>query len=270
MMRGYAEFIPQGTFLSLPIAAVQRQVAIHHRLHVVSCLTEYIAYGFPAVLARGFVYELELPASFVGSLTTTCGLIQHESGKNYLVASNATGSNCSVSHGPTKIWTMSIIEGDEIFKIDEFDEANTVQKKVKVDELFFYLLPEKTDIVFSQYDARVIYTLDGPELPAGLVFDAVEGFINGTPTAVTDGPLLYTFGVKDTFSLVWNQTGTMSLHIYKPTTSPDFITAYGYFLIIPVVVAIIGYLIYWLYKRHDRRKLFHIFLSYRSIVVVCV
>ena len=187
-----------------------------------------------------------------------------------LLSDTASGNSCNVLANAVEVWRMNVTEEGSIFDLENFVESNPDSEVTKVGEELFYTLPLKDDVALPEISPRIIYTLSGPEFPAGLSFNEDEGYIGGTPLFPTDGDLTYILGVKDTFSLVEFQTGTLNLRVDPPVTvvkssSTDFITTYGYYLIIPVAVAIICYIIYWLYKRHDRRKLFHIFLSYRSL-----
>jgi hypothetical protein len=180
-----------------------------------------------------------------------------------------TALECSVQLNSTTIWRMNITSADKVFS-SWFSKGPKAIIDARIGDEIQHVAPEKTSIAAADVVSHVIYGISGPALPNGFTFNEESGTLEGTALDATDGSLQFTISLTDMFSLLSKETQIVELNIAEPSSSPDFITAYGYFLIIPVVVAIIGYLIYWLYKRHDRRKLFHIFLSYRSIVVVCV
>ena len=214
------------------------------------------------------------PSLIATNPTFTCGSILYNSSDpgTLLLSTNSTvnSPSCSLltSNG-TVIWTTAYGDG-AFFNPPEninvylaviwypvmhsvFGVQNTAVAPLSVlPPLLELIVPGQPQFIYVDYVSLTA-------VPSGLYLDPKLGSISGIPTTTFDGHVQ--FALQNTISKELSSViGTVYFKIEAPSSKSSVSpAAYA----VPVGVGLLSVLLLWLYLRHDRRKLFHIFISYR-------
>ena len=130
------------------------------------------------------------------------------------------------------------------------------------DDAVLYYLPSRAAALVNQGDTSHVSYVSLQPLPAGMSLNPALGVISGVPTAAFPSQIVI-FALQDQYSrlvqplLVVNLT--VLLHLY-PKSTPLNPAAY----VVPIVVGLALIALIWFYIRYSHRKLYHVFISYRS------
>ena len=216
--------------------------------------------GLPPEVAPDIKFTVQLPPNMPWNLDTTCGggvMVDAQKHTATLAPTNFN-ANCFLLSGMTNIWLFTPVTSS--FFTTGFSRVNASFGLTQY-ESFFFRLPSRTSVIYYLSDAPgTLFTLPpGVSLPAGLTLDANRGIISGTATAVS-ARATYTIALQDEFSGISMAVCALTLSVSAPAVAAS--------IPIPAVAAPIGAVIlvvlsYYAWRRYDRRKMFHIFISYR-------
>jgi hypothetical protein len=241
---------------------------------------ENLTFDLPIAVADGldylpFIasnYHNGIPIGAKFNVTTDCG------DWNYGVLTvETTNASCVINVSDFAPWEAQVVTAADVFTDVGFEVQNITMDLIFVERFltrlasrYVYVLPGAISHVFYQLG----YTGD-EQLPRGIDFDEERGTFTGVPSELTTpGQYVMDVYVADEFSGLVQQVYIVSINIAlsfdKPSTT--FLEEkWPFVILIPVVATItLILLLVYCYRRHDRRKLFHIFISYRGRLSWCV
>lgn len=216
--------------------------------------------GLPPEIAPDVHFTVHLPSSVMWDLSSTCGGDVSIDNRQHTATLAPTdfSNNCSLMSGGMHIWEFVPVTS-AFFEMG-FSRVN-VSFDIEQLSPFFYRLPSRISIISYLSEAPSTSYVLPPDtsLPEGLTLDVDRGIISGTPIYVSQRAT-YTVSLMDEFSGISMAVCALTLTVVAPSTAAS--------IPIPAIVAPIGAviliaLIYYAWRRFDRRKLFHIFISYR-------
>ena len=222
-----------------------------------STLPDVLLYNLPLDVAEGITYPLVLPPNVNWDLSMTCGTVTvNMTDSTAVLDPNSLYNNqCSLKSGATTIWKFGAIFtplGSYKYKVvnGTFD--------IPTNTAFMFRFPGRSSILRKYSNAPHTSYSVSPALPSGLMLDADRGIVMGTPIKAT--PLAtYEFYLKDQFSGDTVHVATLKITVQIKSSSSIPI----YAIIAPIAVVILAIIAYFFWRRHDRRKKYHIFISYR-------
>ena len=222
---------------------------------------DYLINGLPPSIVASGVYTFNVPGTLVaGNIISTCGHVSLSSGNATLTASTSLASSTCHLTILGKTYIIDVITLRNFW----YSSLHAKQLKLSVisatinTEITAVNLPSPSALIGTfSYQPRVEFSTT-PSLPKGIKI--FNGQIVGTPTVL--GTTSVTVIAYDMFSGVSIPVSKVNFSVSSPTAS--IVTT----IIVPAIAAIIGvaliiWLIVWLRRRQDRKKLFHIFISYR-------
>lgn len=207
----------------------------------------------PSVVSAGQMYTINVPVSIL--LSTTCGSIV-----GGVLTATSTASSCTFSNASTVFWTSSVVTAANLF--NPAFEISFQSVSLTTGATFHVQVPQPEDALVTSAEAsRFVYVASSP-LPQGLVLSPRAGIISGTVVQATASQSI-TVSLQDTLSLLSQPVFVLTMTVNNPVvskSSPVSPAAY----VVPIVMAFVIAIGVWLYIRYERRKLFHIFISYRE------
>ena len=228
-----------------------------------------LIYNLPTEIVASKDYNIHVPSSItISSISSDCGSISQYPNSAVIFSPNqkrltANNNSCAINilNSPAswlmKSWLMTSVPS--IFKTKYTQDSQSFA--LLVGNQFSYMLPERLHVLQNvNYLNRLIYTVDSP-LPAGITLDAQSGIVSGAATAAAPRQV-YNFFVTDSVTFDGRRISIIAISVSGvPLASASSINPLAYAVPIGVVALVV--LIVWLYLRYDRRKMFHIFISYR-------
>jgi hypothetical protein len=224
----------------------------------------------PTLIATGQNYSFNVPLPATNAtppitLHSACGPVVSNvtSGSStfFPITSNAT---CTFTSSGLTVWYMTVLSFSNIFNRKFVFIQN--QFNLFIGQKMNFILPTREQVISLMLSSlelasNFIYTVT-PNLPPGLQLDEQRGTISGTAAAESQLQT-YTFLLYDSFSKLSQSVGKISIGVSPlPMGSPSSTVnpaAYA----VPIGVVVLAAIIAWLVFRHQQRKLFHIFISYR-------
>ena len=223
--------------------------------------TDYLINGLPPSIVASGVYTFNVPGTVGnGNIMSTCGPVTVSTGNATLSASaSLSSSTCHLTIlGKTYIIDVITLRNFWYSSLHaKLLKQTTVTATINT-KITSIDLPSPSALIGTfSYQPRVEFSTT-PSLPTGIKI--LNGQIVGTPTVL--GTTTVTVIAYDMFSGVSIPVNKVQFVVSNPAAS--IVTT----IIIPVIAAIIGlaliiWLIVWFRRRQDRKKLFHIFISYR-------
>ena len=201
--------------------------------------------------------------------TFTCGTITFNSTdpQTLLLTTNMTfqdSASCTIkTQNGTWLWNVTVDTGGYLIPVDYgiWTPINAAISGVQgISIVQFSNLPSFQDLLFTDRPQFVYMKyVSLTAIPSGLSINPKNGTISGVPTATFVGNV--EFAIESSVSKAQSAViGTIFFNIAAPR-APTVVNPAAYS--VPIGVGLLAALLLWFYFRHDRRKLFHIFISYR-------
>lgn len=236
-----------------------------------SCIavSEVMVTGLPSLAAPKKAYDFSLPNNaptpvdaLFASLSTTCGaLTLGGAGRVRLQIPDTVPtlpSACSISYNGSIFWRVD--HQKDIWAVPflvTHDGITLIQG-----QNFEYRLPTKV-LALRDYslEAQIVYAVNDT-LPTWMTLDIIDGTVK--ISGAVQGYYLYSFSLQNLLSGLALQIAVVDFTVTNPpivASQTSKLTPIAY--AVPVGVAILVVLFIWLYIRRDRRKFYHVFISYR-------
>jgi hypothetical protein len=231
--------------------------------------------NLPVAVASSLTYQLNIPPDFTSDVTADCGAVQindtYYDRSSLRINTYVEGGTCQLFLDLAPLWSLSLNVSKDVFRRVSLVPRST-NYTIYLGDYWAHILTSKHKFVFFSKTSTVLYEHTNPtesrtiSLPIGVTFDRETGVFEGYPELSTEGFVFFCY-VYETLTGMLQHIETVSLRVLPRPVDDNrtFIELYWpYVIFIPVGIILIVVLIVWAYKRYDRRKLFHIFISYRG------
>ena len=208
----------------------------------------------PSAVATYEQYALQIPAGV--ALDSTCGPIHH-----HALTVNATAATCTISSNGTVLWTAAVVSPAAVFSQSYVPLAQTLSLSVGAPA--HITVPGRSPAVVQPSDNGHIDYVSLQALPAGLRLDPRSGVIDGVPEAVFASQLVV-IALQDQFTRLRQPMLLLTLTVHEPVLAPSNGVSPAA-IAVPIVVGVALIVLLVLLIRYNRRKIFHIFISYRAL-----
>jgi hypothetical protein len=222
-------------------------------------------YDIPFKIAISSSYSVNLPHVDNVNYSVTCGdLVRaNDASSRHLLTIGEVSSDCSLLAGSATLQLWPSADSTPVFRADVEPVVQSYSRVFYVGEYFEIYAPSKYDHVDFKKDALQTYYYTNVSLPDGLSLTPSNGFIAGsfqTPLKGRDFSVYLRDPVTQQSKLVLTIEGLEVLPL--PSTSSSLVPPASYS--VPLGALLIILLIAYLHWRNDRKKEYHIFLSYRG------
>jgi hypothetical protein len=229
---------------------------------------EILSSGFPLEIKKGTSFFIQLANSTNSSYSSTCGPLEHQGLNLYELSVETVSFPCAIYSATQIVFEWKKASTKSVFESDK-GTVRTYDAPMFVGDEFLLAASQPFDDVSVDSDSLHVYYVVSSLLPDGLMLNAGTGQVSGVFLA----PLNKTAFNISLYDPITQQSKVVlevkDLEVFAPlevvaqvdsssTLSP---AAYA----VPIGAALIILLIVYLYFRQDRKKEYHIFISYRGL-----
>ena len=221
--------------------------------------------SLPTGIIPTLTYPFHFAAQSSAVLNSSCGPVTRVSSTTAVLAPiHATfGVACSIGvvGVSADVWMPIAVDPNSIFLPPTYFQAtnSTVAGTVGVGLApTSAALPQPLQVF--QLTASLLFGAfaNASALPPGIELETKSGVFSGTPTAV--GTTTVDMYVVDTTSGLSEFVGSVQF-VIAPPPSAGQVSPSAY--LVPIFVLLAAAAVLWMHLQRDRRKLFHVFISYR-------